>query len=67
MESNYIIKQKSHGTIDIDNREKDTILIWLVEKSTAVGGKKKESNVVIVERAKIKQLIDTLIAIDNGI
>lgn len=47
------IKQnKGFGDIEIDDREKDCILIWFLEKN--------DSNVVIVQREYIQELIQQL-------
>ena len=49
-----IINQKKYGNIEIDNSEKDVILIWLDE------GRAEENELVIIERESIQQLINIL-------
>ncbi len=52
------IDQKKEGMIEIDNREKDSILIWGIPKK--LGREGEESQVVIVKRENIHKLITLL-------
>lgn len=47
-----IIGQKNYRTLELDLREKDVVLIWQFDKY--------DSNVILVEREKINNLIDAL-------
>jgi hypothetical protein len=46
------IKQKYYGTLEIDNREKDMIMIWCREG--------KSNEVIHIERGNIKKVIELL-------
>lgn len=46
------IKQKVHANLEVDNREKDSVLIWSMEKG--------DPQVVIVSRENIDKLIKVL-------
>lgn len=52
------INQKSYGRIEIDNTEKDIVLMWMFEDS--------ESNVLQIERDNIDYLINLLNECKNG-
>ena len=47
-----VIKQEYYGKIEIDNREKDVVIIAMVEKT--------ETNLIQIERSNISKLIKVL-------
>lgn len=53
-----IINQKKEGTIEVDNRESDSILIWGIPLKKGREG--EEAQVVIVKRQNIHKLISLL-------
>lgn len=46
------IKQSHYGNLEIDNREKDTILVWNMQKD--------DPQVVHIERSKISEFLKQL-------
>lgn len=59
MENKIFIRQKNYSLLEIDNSEKDVVLIWGVDPL------KIESNVVFFEREKLTEIIETLQKINN--
>jgi hypothetical protein len=56
--ANILIKNKDYPTVEIDNSEKDVVQF--------IGIGKTETDIVFIERDKIKELIETLTYIEAG-